>query len=161
MAEGPAIAAETPAQSLSWNGHTGPSIAKVKEFDIIACEACGFRHAVPLPDPVELDEVYREDYYTREKPDFIAYAGEDQEWAELAQTDRLAIFERLLPRERRRLLDIGCGPGWFLKTAKDRGWQVRGIEPSRQAAARCCGDTGEPGGCHPREDHRRCPPPRA
>jgi SAM-dependent methyltransferase len=36
---------------------------------------------------------------------------------------------------RRRLLDIGCGPGFFLKTANARGWQGHGIEPSRQAAA--------------------------
>jgi SAM-dependent methyltransferase len=135
MGEGSRIAAEKSARSLTWNGHTGQVITKVKEFDIIACGPCGFRHVVPLPDPAELDGVYREEYYTLEKPNFIAYAQEDQEWAELAQTDRLAIFERLLPRERRRLLDIGCGPGWFLKTAKERGWQVRGIEPSRQAAA--------------------------
>lgn len=118
-----------------WDAHEGERVTRVGDFDIIACEVCGFRHAVPLPDPVDLDGVYREEYYTLEKPDFIAYAEEDQEWAELAQSDRLAIFERLLPRERRRLLDIGCGPGWFLKTAKERGWQVRGIEPSRQAAA--------------------------
>ena len=39
-----------------------------------------------------------------------------------------------MPRERRRLLDIGSGPGFFLKTAKERGWRVLGIEPSRQAA---------------------------
>jgi SAM-dependent methyltransferase len=122
-------------ETIVWHAHQGERVTRVGDFDIIACKACGFRHAVPLPDPVELDEVYREEYYTLEKPNFLAYAEEDQEWAELAQTDRLAIFERLLPRERRRLLDIGCGPGWFLKTAKERGWQVRGIEPSRQAAA--------------------------
>jgi SAM-dependent methyltransferase len=122
-------------ETIIWNAHEGERVTRAGDFDIIACVACGFRHAVPLPDPVELDGVYREEYYTLEKPNFIAYAQEDQEWAELAQTDRLAIFERLLPRERRRLLDIGCGPGWFLKTAKERGWQVRGIEPSRQAAA--------------------------
>src|ERR1700681_2422482 len=98
MGKGPGIA-EAPTRPLIWNGHAGQSIAKVNEYDIIACGPCGFRHAVPLPDPVELDEVYREDYYTLEKPDFIAYAGEDQEWAKLAQTDRLAIIERLLPRQ--------------------------------------------------------------
>src|SRR5258707_10300420 len=122
-------------QTIVWNAHEGERVPGKDECDIIACAACGFRHAVPLPDPIDLDAVYREEYYTLEKPDFIVFAEEDQQWAELAQTDRLAIFERLLPRDRRRLLDIGCGPGWFLKTAKERGWQVRGIEPSRQAAA--------------------------
>ena len=33
------------------------------------------------------------------------------------------------------MLDIGSGPGFFLKTAASRGWSVRGVEPSRQAAA--------------------------
>jgi len=44
-----------------------------------------------------------------------------------------------LPRYRRRLLDIGCGPGFFLKTAKERGWIIKGVEPSRQAAAHARG----------------------
>src|SRR5258706_2601190 len=115
------------SETVIWRAHEGERVTRKGEFDIIACVACRFRHAVPLPDPVELDAVYREEYYTLEKPDFIVFAEEDQQWAELAQTDRLAIFERLLPRDRRRLLDIGCGPGWFLKTAKEHGWQVRGI----------------------------------
>ena len=125
--------------TVSWNGldgasHGGALVTRDKGYDVIACEVCGFRHVVPLPDPHELERAYREAYYTEEKPTFLAHAGEDQEWAELAQRDRLESFERLLPPTRRRILDIGCGPGFFLKTAKDRGWSAHGIEPSRQAA---------------------------
>jgi SAM-dependent methyltransferase len=120
---------------ISWQAHEGPCVAKVKGYDVIHCAMCGFRHVVPLPDPREMEREYRESYYTSEKPTFLAHAGEDQQWAELAQTDRLESLERLLGPARRRLLDIGSGPGFFLKTAKARGWRVMGIEPSRHAAA--------------------------
>ena len=115
--------------------HNGPRIAHAKAHDVIDCFDCGFKHALPLPDPAALEREYRENYYADEKPNFIAHAGEDQAWFELAQNDRLEIFEKLLPASRRRLLDIGCGPGFFLSTAIKRGWQAHGFEPSRQAAA--------------------------
>ena len=77
---------------------------------------------------------YREDYYADEKPTFLAHAGEDQAWAELAQTDRLEIFERLLPPDRRRLLDIGCGPGFFLQDRQ--GARLAGAWASSRPARR-------------------------
>jgi SAM-dependent methyltransferase len=119
--------------------HRGPRIAHARGHDIIDCAVCGFKHALPLPDPAALAREYAENYYADEKPDFIAHAREDQAWFELAQTDRLELFEKLLGPGRRRLLDIGCGPGFFLKTAIARGWQAAGIEPSRQAAAHARG----------------------
>ena len=127
-----ALAAET---IVVWGDHQGALVTRSKDYDVISCGVCGFRHVVPLPDPAALEAAYREAYYSREKPDFLAHAGEDREWLEIASRDRLEIFERLLPRGARRLLDIGSGPGFFLKTAKERGWRVLGIEPSRQAAA--------------------------
>ena len=125
---------------LSWSDgfdgeHQGAIVARAKGHDVIECAICGFRHAIPLPSSEALEQAYREAYYAEEKPTFLAHAGEDQDWAELAQKDRLAMFERLLPAHRRRLIDIGSGPGFFIKTAKDRGWRTLGIEPSRQAAA--------------------------
>jgi len=129
----------TAETTVSVDGHEGEVLARVGQHDIIACRICGFCHALPLPSPESLERAYREAYYTEEKPDFLARAGEDQDWAALAQTDRLEIFEKLLEPKRRRLLDIGCGPGFFLKTAVERGWQAKGIEPSRQAAAHARG----------------------
>jgi SAM-dependent methyltransferase len=128
-----------PADSFAEGSHPGPCVARRKGHDIIDCEICGFKHALPLPDPAALAQEYAENYYRAEKPDFIAHASEDQDWFALAQADRLQAFERLLGLGRRRLLDIGCGPGFFLKTAITRGWQGSGIEPSRQAAAHARG----------------------
>lgn len=119
---------------IAWQSHEGLRISQAQGLDVIDCAMCGFRHVVPLPDSKVLEATYREAYYRDEKPTFLAHAGEDQNWAELAQNDRLEAMERLLPSNRRRLLDIGTGPGFFLKTAKSRGWRVLGIEPSRQAA---------------------------
>jgi SAM-dependent methyltransferase len=132
-----AFAAKTVVSWTDFAGHDhdGPLITRAKGYDIIACAVCGFRHVVPLPDPAELERVYRQTYYREEKPTFLAHASEDQEWAKLAQKDRLECFERLLGAGRRRLLDVGSGPGFFLNTAKERGWSVLGLEPSRQAAA--------------------------
>ncbi|HVZ91911.1 MAG TPA: class I SAM-dependent methyltransferase [Rhizomicrobium sp.] len=128
------MGAATAETIIEWQMHVGPLLAHVAGHDIIDCIACGFRHAAPLPEPAALEDVYRESYYVEDKPTFLAHAAEDQGWAELAQTDRLECFEGLLERNRRRLLDVGSGPGFFLKTAQARGWKVLGVEPSLQAA---------------------------
>jgi SAM-dependent methyltransferase len=130
---------ETREIIIAWQAHEGPCIARKGGYDILDCAMCGFRHAVPLPSPADLERAYRESYYSEEKPTFLANAAEDQAWFELAQNDRLDSFEQILGPKRRRLLDIGSGPGFFLKTAKNRGWSVAGIEPSRQAAAHARG----------------------
>jgi SAM-dependent methyltransferase len=49
-------------------------------------------------------------------------------------SERYEIMEKFLGDGRRRLLDIGSGPGFFLLNGKNRGWQVKGIEPSVKAA---------------------------
>lgn len=102
---------------------------------IMECETCGFRHVMPLPSPEELKQVYAQDYYKNEKPTYLKHAREDEEWANLAHRDRLDTFERVLGPIRRTLLDVGSGPGMFLKYADENGWSVCGVEPSAQAAA--------------------------
>lgn len=117
--------------------HRGAIIDRVNGFDIVACETCGFRHVLPLPTQKEQRAAYEEAYYRDEKPTYLTRAREDAEWSRLAWDDRLSLFEDLLKPDTTRalsVLDIGCGPGWFLKVAADRGWKAQGIEPSRQAA---------------------------
>lgn len=128
-----------PQRSLDFGdaAHRGPILDRVNGYDVVACEVCGFRHVLPLPTPAEQRAAYEEDYYRNEKPTYLTRAKEDAEWSALAWEDRLTLFEDLLRPDavpHFSVLDIGCGPGWFLKAAVERGWKAQGIEPSRQAA---------------------------
>ena len=125
--------------SLRWREHRGAALDTVKGFTIVECETCGFRHIVPVPTEETLEKVYREEYYFSEKPLYLERHREDQEWWDLTYAERYDTFETHLPSDRRRILDVGSGPGFFLLHGKRRGWQTLGLEPSRQAAAHARG----------------------
>lgn len=118
-----------------WQDHEGTVLDQKNGFDIIECVTCDFIHCIPIPSPEELTNVYRDEYYSTEKPLYFKRMEEDLEWWNLAYADRFDTFEEYLPLGSRRLLDVGSGPGYFLKQGKERGWDTIGIEPSQQAAA--------------------------
>jgi len=122
------------AGQREWNGHNGPVVTSANGFDVIDCKRCAFKHIVAIPTEEELEKTYSHDYYTQEKPLYIERYREDRDWWNVVYTRRYEVLERHLPASRRRLLDIGSGPGFFLLNGKKRGWTVKGIEPSLQAA---------------------------
>jgi len=135
-------AAQSPdqLQQMQWQAadgtlHHGPVCATVADFSVVACAHCGFKHVLPLPTADELRTVYAHDYYRTEKPLYIQHYLEDRAWWDGVYAERYERLESLLPAGRRRLLDVGSGPGLFLAAGQARGWQVTGIEPSEQASA--------------------------
>ena len=53
---------------------------------------------------------------------------------------RNAIYSHILDLLERetpvgKVLDVGCGCGFFLKEARDRGWNVAGVDPSEESIA--------------------------
>ncbi len=124
------------AEQSAWQGHAGVALDTVNGFTVIDCDACRFRHIVPIPTPAELEHVYGHEYYATEKPLYIQRHLEDREWLNLAYAERYDLFERVLGAGPHTLLDVGSGPGIFLLHGVERGgWTVRGLEPSTQAAA--------------------------
>ena len=115
--------------------HSGSVLDRANGFSVLDCSDCGFIHLNPVPTENELDKVYREEYYTDEKPLFIERVMEDLPWWDGVYNDRYDFFESRLPGSRRSVLDIGCGPGYFLKAGMERGWKCFGVEPSSRAAA--------------------------
>ncbi len=87
----------------------------LETFSIAICEACGLGRTEPVPE------------------DLAAYYGPAYYGDRHSFTDRYCFARRarILERSaqaRGRLLDIGCGDGSFLGTAKRRGWDAMGTE---------------------------------
>lgn len=120
--------------SKKWQDHEGPVVASDNGFDVIDCQQCGFKHITPIPTVEELERVYQHDYYKQEKPLYLERYREDLDWWNMVYTRRYEALEQHLPANQRHMLDIGSGPGFFLLNGKERGWQVKGVEPSVQAA---------------------------
>ncbi len=123
----------------SWEHHKGHVLVSVEGYDAIECERCEFIHVVPLPTTDELAEYYATSFYEASKPDYLANASRDREWLNIGYDTKLDMLDKALehaPREpggRRRILDIGSGPGHFLLRARERGWDVVGLEAAPAA----------------------------
>ncbi|OGP15943.1 MAG: methyltransferase type 12 [Deltaproteobacteria bacterium GWA2_55_10] len=115
--------------------HCGPVMDRINGYDVIDCGPCGFRHISPFPDNDALTSIYRDEYYSKEKPLYLERHLEDLEWWDTVYAARYREFERLLPGKGRSVLDIGSGPGYFLLYGKRHGWETLGVEPSVKAAA--------------------------
>ncbi len=92
--------------------------------DIFRCRACSmvFNEAAP-----ESSDVAGE-YEQVEDPEYLA----QRESRRLTFHRELDAIEAI--HAKGDLLDVGCYTGFFLECARDRGWRVRGVEPSRWAA---------------------------
>jgi 2-polyprenyl-3-methyl-5-hydroxy-6-metoxy-1,4-benzoquinol methylase len=121
-------------QSLFYGVHQGQVIHSDNGVEIIACSVCGFNHVVPLPDPLDLKEFYEETFYQDEKARYLTEAEEDFEWKKVEFESRFSVAHSHLGAKPGRALDVGCGPGDFLKVGQSLGWDVVGIEPSPVAA---------------------------
>ncbi|MDI6804613.1 MAG: class I SAM-dependent methyltransferase [Bacteroidota bacterium] len=98
-------------------------------FKIIECNTCGVGQTLPLPDFAELNQYYPHIYYPRGSASEKYY----RKHIERFQIDKLKKIQAY--SQTGKLLDIGCGVGYFIRTALNRGYTAEGVEFSEVAAA--------------------------
>jgi len=127
---------------LSEYARQDPSLAAYsgERVDIVECRDCGFAQPSALPAlPAFFDRMYDQ----RWSDEWVA-AEHRASYKDAIFADILAALERRLPRERRRLLDVGAHAGRFIATARRAGWQAEGLELNPKTAAFAAAATGAP-----------------
>lgn len=94
-------------------------------YQMVRCSGCGLVYSDPILPSDQINRLYQKSRftYTDRSADLVKTYG-----YYLKQLDRHKT-------KKNRLLEIGCGNGFFLQEARRQGYrQVWGVEPSRQAA---------------------------
>lgn len=112
--------------------HEGEILVSIDNHDVIKCDKCGYAHVMPMPTIEDVKEFYGKDYYETIKPEMLSNYENSLDWFNQMYDDRFEIFEEntTVPG---KVLDIGAGAGYFLRRAKERGWEYVGVEASRAA----------------------------
>ena len=101
-------------------------VLSIQRWEIAACRGCGTHRLFPEPAGVVLENFNDGSGYDG------AFGMRDEMLAQHARS--LRALERRVPAG--RLLDVGCGPGFLLEAARERGWTAVGVDPSPFAVAR-------------------------
>jgi 2-polyprenyl-3-methyl-5-hydroxy-6-metoxy-1,4-benzoquinol methylase len=109
-------------------------IASINGYNIINDPHKKYIRVDPTPTYDELKKLYEIEYYENEKKEYIDNTVIDLEWWHTIYKDKYETFEPHSLNSKKRLLDIGCGSGYFLKYGRERGWNCQGVEPSAKAA---------------------------
>ncbi|WP_370226895.1 class I SAM-dependent methyltransferase [Mesoflavibacter sp.] len=104
-----------------------------EKFQLKKNEKYGFLETFPQPKTNQLSEYYKTE-------DYISHTDAKRNWFEKAYhlVRRFSLKQKLklingFKTDKKHLLDVGCGTGDFLKTAKENNWIVSGIEPNAEA----------------------------
>lgn len=95
--------------------------------NLVKCNTCGFVFIEKIPSAGDLEKYYSNYTFSSD----VFYSSLTIK----SYNHLLNEFEKY--RINNRILDVGCGRGWFLSEAKKRGWEVFGIELSSAAVAYC------------------------
>ena len=110
------------------------------KYEITINERFGYKEIFPKPTREEIDRFYREDFYAEDYKYFndssIEVQLKDLTYLKNWWSLELGMLKEQLNKTSMplSLLDIGCGWCQFLKHAKDGSWEVKGLDPSPEAA---------------------------
>jgi 2-polyprenyl-3-methyl-5-hydroxy-6-metoxy-1,4-benzoquinol methylase len=106
-------------------------VVDISGFTIVKCRQCNLLFVNPRPEVEKASDYYTDIYYSYlNKSSDIGRTFYGEGSKKLFQ-EILCICKKFIPEG--RLLDVGCGYGFFLRLMKESGYSVCGVDPSESA----------------------------
>jgi SAM-dependent methyltransferase len=121
-----------PEKCILCDGTDRTLLFRQNEWTVFLCTGCGLGVLDPRPGASEMEDFYRESYFRSHFGEGIR-AGTPELRQRLSQeSHRIRFFHGL--KKKGRILDIGCGMGYFLAACRDWGYEVEGMDISPEAS---------------------------
>lgn len=110
-------------------------LISIENAKIVKCNNCDLVYLNPRPTKKELEKLYQKGYYKNKGFFKGKYCGYYDYYKNVEGTIKtFSIVQKNLKKikQKAKLLDIGCGPGIYLGVAERDGFEVRGLEISKE-----------------------------
>lgn len=103
-------------------------------FEICRCNKCDLLFTNPRPHEDSIGNYYDSESYIshHDEAENILTKVYNQV-RKLAVNSKLKLVSKLDSAKEKRILDIGCGTGYFLSECQNAGWGIAGTEPDEDA----------------------------
>ena len=102
------------------------------EWKVYKCVECSLGVLDPQPDNEELANLYQQEYFQSNYNDKLLLDSPEMEQKLKQEKHRVRFFRKF--KKSGKVLDIGCGRGYFLLACRKRGYEVEGIDISTDAS---------------------------
>ena len=104
-----------------------------EKFELIFDSSLDLYYTHPQPSKQSLPHYYKsETYISHTDANKSLFDKIYQEVKKYAIGKKVALLESF-EGNGKKILDVGCGTGDFLKVASERNWEISGVEPNKQA----------------------------
>lgn len=119
---------DAPKVCILCNSRDREPIIKKNQWQVYRCASCGLGFLDPRPSKKDLETLYTEKYFADQYDTGIEPDTPEFKRRLSQESHRIRFFSNI--KQRGRVLDIGCGNGYFLAACQNRDYDVQGLDIS-------------------------------